>query len=259
MGTRLAGRTALITGAAGGIGAATAALFAQQGARVLLVDRDADLLAATAAGLPAASAARVATCTADIARADDAGRAVRQALDAFGALDVLVNNAAVRNTDTIAQADGAQWERVFGVNVLGTLNLCRAALPALRRAGRASVVNVSSCYAVRGRKGFAAYDASKAAILAMTRNLAAEEAEHGIRVNAVCPGGTLTPYTVGRARARGRIESELRADRKTDSLLARWAEPAEVAYPILFLASDEASFITGEALMVDGGAPAAFR
>lgn len=260
MTSRMAGKVAIISGGGGGIGAATGELFCAQGAGVLLVDRDAQALEATLQRIRAANpGARVDACSADITDHSDAAEAARFALEKFGRLDVLVNNAAVRNTDTIVNGDSAEWERVFGVNVIGALNLCRAALPALRKSGRASVVNVSSCYAVRGRKGFAAYDASKAALLAMTNNLAAEEAEHGIRVNAVCPGGTLTPFTIGRGRARGKSEDEMRADTRTDSLLARWAEPIEVAYPILFLASDEASYITGATLMVDGGAPAAFK
>jgi meso-butanediol dehydrogenase/(S,S)-butanediol dehydrogenase/diacetyl reductase len=109
---------------------------------------------------------------------------------------------------------------------------------------------------VVGRKGFAAYDASKAALLSLTRSLAWEEAAHGVRVNAVCPGGTLTPYTIGRAAQRGLSESDLRAGSKADSLLRRWAEPMEVAWPVLWLASDEASFMTGTSLMVDGGTAA---
>ena len=260
MTSRMAGKVAIITGGGGGIGAATGELFCAQGAAVLLVDRDAQALEATLQRIRASNpGARVDGCSSDITDHSDAAEAARFALEKFGRLDVLVNNAAVRNTDTIANGDSAEWERVFGVNVIGALNMCRAALPALRKSGRASVVIVSSCYAVRGRKGFAAYDASKAALLAMTNNLAAEEAEHGIRVNAVCPGGTLTPFTIGRGRARGKTEDEMRADTRTDSLLARWAEPIEVAYPILFLTSDEASYITGATLMVDGGAPAAFK
>ncbi len=115
-------------------------------------------------------------------------------------------------------------------------------------------MTVSSCYGVRGRAGFAAYDASKAALIAVTRSLAAEAAPQ-VRANAVCPGGTLTPFTVGRAAARGRSEDQMRAEPKADSLLKRWAEPREVAYPILWLASDEASYVNGAVLMVDGGAP----
>ncbi len=241
MAQRLAGKVALITGGAGGIGAAVGALFLEHGAKVLLVDQTLS---------PQAGPEVIA---ADVTKPAHAERAVALALEKFGSLSVLVNNAAYRNTDSVADANLDEWRKVLETNLLGAVNFSKAALAALRAAGKASIVNVSSCYAVRGRRGFAAYDASKAALLALTRTLAAEEAQHGIRVNAVCPGGTLTPFTLGRGKARGRSEADLRAEQKGDALLKRWAEPIEVAYPILWLASDEASYVTGATLMVDGG------
>jgi meso-butanediol dehydrogenase/(S,S)-butanediol dehydrogenase/diacetyl reductase len=126
-------------------------------------------------------------------------------------------------------------------------------LALLRAAGSASIVNVSSCYAVTGRKGMGLYDATKAGMLAMTRTLAFEEAAHGVRANAICPGSTLTDFHVNRAQAAGKSVEVLKAQRQDTSLLGRWASPEEVAWPILWLASDEASFITGTTLMVDGG------
>jgi meso-butanediol dehydrogenase/(S,S)-butanediol dehydrogenase/diacetyl reductase len=114
-------------------------------------------------------------------------------------------------------------------------------------------VNVSSCYAVTGRKGMGLYDATKAGQLALTRTLAFEEAEHGVRANAVCPGSTLTDFHVGRAQAGGKNVEQLKTERKDTSLIGRWATPEEIAWPILWLASSEASFITGTTLMVDGG------
>jgi 2-hydroxycyclohexanecarboxyl-CoA dehydrogenase len=137
--------------------------------------------------------------------------------------------------------------------MIGNANFCRAALPLLRQSGRGAIVNVSSCYAVKGRKGMALYDATKAAMIAMTRTLAFEEVPHGIRANVVCPGSTLTDFHVRRTQAAGRSVDELKTQRQDTSLLGRWAEPMEIAYPILWLASDEASFITGTTLVVDGG------
>jgi meso-butanediol dehydrogenase/(S,S)-butanediol dehydrogenase/diacetyl reductase len=131
------------------------------------------------------------------------------------------------------------------VNLVGAAACARAALPALRKSGRGSIVNVSSCYALTGRKGMAIYDASKAALIALTRTLAHEEAGRGIRVNAVCPGSTYTDFH----RKRG-LKKNARSD---NSLIARWASPEEIAWPILWLASEEASFITGAVLPVDGG------
>jgi 2-hydroxycyclohexanecarboxyl-CoA dehydrogenase len=142
---------------------------------------------------------------------------------------------------------------MVGVNLIGTANYCKAALPALRRSGRASIVNVSSCYALTGRKGMGLYDATKAGILAMTRTLAFEEVAYGIRVNAVCPGSTLTDFHVSKAKAAGKDVETLKTERQSTSLLGRWATPQEIAWPILWLASDEASFITGATLAVDGG------
>lgn len=258
---RMVNKCALITGAAGGIGAATAELFCAQGARVLLVDRDEERLTEQLANIrDRVPGAVVHMHRADVDDPSQCETAVARALTVLGGLDVLVNNAAVRYLASIGNADPVQWRRLHEVNVLGALNFSRAALPALRARKRAAIVNVSSTYALVGRGDFGAYDATKAALLSLTRTLAHEEAANGIRVNAICPGGTLTPYTVGRAQARAdatqsaqQVEARLREQSKADTLLKRWGEAIEVAYPILWLASDEASFITGAILPVDGG------
>jgi meso-butanediol dehydrogenase/(S,S)-butanediol dehydrogenase/diacetyl reductase len=249
MSGRLAGKAALITGAAGGIGAATARLFAREGANVALVDTDGAGAAAVAREIGKTAIAQAA----DIADEQSSARAVAEAAGAFGKLDILVNNAAVRAFEPVADAPAAAWRKALDVNLLGTINVTKAALPHLRRAAGASIVILSSCYALTGRAGWGQYDASKAALIALTRTLAHEEAPHGIRVNAVCPGGTLTPFTLNRAKARGLTEEQVRATGGAPSLLRRWATPEEMAYPILWLASDEAAFITGIALPVDGG------
>ena len=233
---RLAGKAAIVTGGASGIGAAVVKLFLEHGAKVLIVDRE------KSDGL-----------VGDVADPKTAKAAVALAVKKFGRLDVLVNNAALRNVDSLAEGNEQEWRKVLETNVIGALSFMRAALPELRKTGKASIVNVSSAYALRGRRGFAAYDASKAALLAMTRTAAVEEAGYGVRVNAVCPGGTLTPFTVGRAKQKGKTVSDLRREKKSDSLLGRWAEPIEIAWPILWLASDEASYVTGAVIPVDGG------
>jgi 2-hydroxycyclohexanecarboxyl-CoA dehydrogenase len=226
---RLKGKVALITGGGAGIGAAVGKLFVREGARVLLVDH----------------VKKGSVFQADVSDAEAANEAVKRAVKKFGRLDILVNNAAMRNYSPVAKATPEEWRAVLGVNLLGAANYCRAALPALRRAGNGSIVNVSSCYALTGRKGMAIYDASKAALIALTRTLAHEEAAHGIRANAVCPGSTYTDFH----RKRG-LKPNARDD---NSLAGRWADPKEIAWPILWLASDEASFVTGAALPVDGG------
>lgn len=251
---RLANKVALITGGGGGIGAATAGLFCSEGASVLLVDASLEALQRTAVAVREGHrGARVECFVADVSDAGGAQTAVAQVLEQFGSLDILVNNAAMRNYSALADAQPQEWESVVGVNLIGSANYCRVALPALRASGRGSIVNVSSCYAVTGRKGMGLYDATKAGMLAMTRTLAFEEAPHAVRVNAICPGSTLTDFHIGKAQAAGKTVEKLAGERQDTSLLARWAVPQEIAWPILWLASDEASFITGTTLMVDGG------
>ncbi len=235
---RLSGKKALITGGGAGIGAATAALFRAEGATVFVVDSQPG---------PEVDFA------ADVADENKAAEAVRKALAAFGRLDVLVNNAAMRNYAAAGDATQAEWQAVIGVNLIGAANYCRAALPALRKSGKGAIVNVSSCYGVASRKGMALYDASKAGLLSLTRTLAHEESAHGIRANGVCPGATLTDFHLDKARAAGKDLDQLNNERDDASLIGRWASPQEIAWPILWLASDEASFVTGATLMVDGG------
>lgn len=252
--SRMAGRTALITGAGAGIGAAASHIFCQEGAAVLMVDASSEALERTRqAILQAVPGARLACAIADVSDEAAAAAAVGQCVEQWGTLDTLVNNAAMRNYSAVADATAVEWQAMVGVNLVGMSNYCKAALPALRQSGAGSIVNVSSCYAVTGRKGMALYDATKAAQLAYTRSLAFEEAAHGVRANAVCPGSTLTDFHVGRAQRAGKSVDQLRTERKDTSLIGRWASPEEIAWPILWLASREASFITGTTLMVDGG------
>jgi 2-hydroxycyclohexanecarboxyl-CoA dehydrogenase len=254
MGDRLRDKTALITGGGSGIGAATAHLFCREGAKVALVDIDKKKVEKEATELSREiPSSQILPLTADVSSREQMCEAVLRAVDELGALDLLVNNAAAREYFSLAEAPEESWQRIIATNILGVANSCQAALPALRKANGASIVNVSSVFGVVGRKGMGQYDATKAAILGLTRALAAEEAEHGIRVNAVCPGSTLTPFTLSRAKARGMTEEELKLKGFAPSLLNRWATPAEIAYPVLWLASNEASFITGAVLIADGG------
>jgi meso-butanediol dehydrogenase/(S,S)-butanediol dehydrogenase/diacetyl reductase len=253
-GQRLAGRKGLITGAGSGIGAATALRFAREGAALMLVDANDTALKATLASIQAACPeAKLQMLAADVSHAEPAHEAVRLALEQFGGLDILVNNAAMRNYTPADRVTPDEWQAVVNVNLVGATHYCQAALPALRASGQGAIVMVSSCYAVTGRKGMALYDATKAAQLSLTRTLAFEEAPHGVRVNAICPGSTLTQFHVSRAERAGKSVQQLRGERQTTSLLGRWADPEEIAHPILWLASNEASFITGTTLMVDGG------
>jgi meso-butanediol dehydrogenase/(S,S)-butanediol dehydrogenase/diacetyl reductase len=248
------GRVALITGGGGGIGEATGRLFVEEGAAVALVDASSEAVEVAAKGVAASHpAARVLPLVADLSRETEARRAVDETVARYGALHCLTNVAGVRVYQPLAQATAEDWERILKVNVLATAYCCTAAIPALRAAGGGTIVNVSSVYGVLGRKGMGQYDTTKAAVLGMTRALAVEEAPHRIRVNAVCPGSTITPYHIRRAASQGQSEAELRKRTATENLLGRWAEPREIAYPILFLACDESSYITGATRRVDAG------
>jgi meso-butanediol dehydrogenase/(S,S)-butanediol dehydrogenase/diacetyl reductase len=252
-GGRLGNRSAAITGAAGGIGLATARAFVAEGARVALIDRDDAALRAAVSALGPGSSEAVLPLQADITEPEAVEKAFARIREQFGRLEILVNNAAARAYGNLSDASAESWGAVLDVNLLAAANCVRAALPMLRRSGAGAIVNVSSAFALIGRRGMGQYDASKAALVAMTRVLAAEEAPHGVRVNAVCPGSVLTTFTLGRAAARGMSEEELTRRGMVPCLLNRWAQPEEVAYPILWLASSEASFITGAVLPVDGG------
>lgn len=254
---RMDGKIAVITGGSGGIGSETAKLFCEEGASVVLVDLDPALLDQATEDIQAqVPGADVRAVTGDISTEAGADAAIEQAGAAFGRFNVLVNNAGVREFVEMADATEERWQRIISVNLMGTARCSRAALPILRAEPAANIVNVSSVYATVGRAGAGLYDATKAAISSMTRTLAWEEAANDIRVNAVCPGGTLTPFHLARFKADGRAEKEVRAEVKSNALISRWADVREIAWPILWLASDEASFITGSSLMVDGGTSA---
>jgi 2-hydroxycyclohexanecarboxyl-CoA dehydrogenase len=254
MSGRLEGKVAVITGGAGGIGAATGMLFCQQGCRVVLVDSDAEAMQSAASGIRGAvPAAEVVPIVADVGREETARHVVAETKDAFGALDVLVNLAGIRAYEPLAEAKRDTWETLIRTNLLSYAYLIRESLAQLRTSGRGSIVNVASTHAVNPRAGMGQYDVTKAGIVSLTKTLAFEEARHGIRVNAVCPGGTLTPFHLRRARSAGQTREDLERAGEKMCLLGRWADAREVAYPILWLASDEASYVTGSVLMVDGG------
>jgi 2-hydroxycyclohexanecarboxyl-CoA dehydrogenase len=250
---RLEGKVAIVTGGAGGIGSATGRLFCEEGARIVLVDRDADQMHSVLAEMRSAVPnPEVLGIVADVGEESFAKRIVDDTLGAFGAIDVLVNNAGIRSYEPLADAKAETWHAILSVNLLSYAYLTREALPALRRSGRGSIVNVSSTHAFNPRAGMGQYDVTKAGIVSMTRTLAFEEAPH-VRVNAICPGATFTTFHKRRAEALSRSQEEVDREAATTCLLRRWADPREIAYPILWLASDEASYVTASALMADGG------
>jgi 2-hydroxycyclohexanecarboxyl-CoA dehydrogenase len=251
---RLDGKVAIITGGAGGIGSATGRLFCEEGASVVLVDHDADAMATACADIRSnVPGAQLSDVIADLGTEESAARIVGEARRRFGRIDVLVNNAGIRSYEPLAEAKRETWERILAVNLLSYAYLSREALPALRASGRGSIVNVSSMHAFVPRAGMGQYDVTKAGIVSMTRTLAFEEARHGVRVNAICPGATFTPFHARRFAADGRTQADIDAIAADCCVLRRWAEPREIAWPILWLASAEASYVTGTAIMADGG------
>lgn len=252
--SRLAGKTAVITGGAGGIGAATARLFAQEGARIALVDIDAAALGQVERSIrEAVAGAEILAIEADVGQEMAAGDIVGHTLAAFGGIDILVNNAGIRSYEPLEAAKADTWAKILSVNLLSYAYLAREALPALRQSGKGAIVNISSTHAFNPRAGMGQYDVAKAGIISLTKTLAFEEVGRGVRVNAVCPGLTLTPFHVRRFAADGKSEQNLRTEDVDHNIQRRWADPREVAFPILWLASDEASFCTASVIMADGG------
>src|ERR1700724_630748 len=254
MAGRLADRAAIITGGAGGIGAATGLLFCQEGARVVLVDSDADAMQRAVSHIQASIPhARVVAIVADVGKEETASEVVAETRKAFGAIDVLANIAGIRAYEPLAEARRDTWDKIIAVNLMSCAYFIREAITDLRASGRGSIINISSTHAVNPRAGMGQYDVTKAGIVSLTQTLAFEAAKHAIGVNTVCPGLTLTPFHLRRAKAAGRTRQDLDREATEGCLLGRWADPREVAYPILWLASDESSYITGSLLLVDGG------
>jgi len=237
---RLKDKVAIITGGAAGIGRATAELFAEEGAKVVVADllRTEDL-----------EALFVET---DISNEDDCRRVCDDAVRAFGRLDILVNNAAVFVLKGL-EATVDDWQRSLSVNIVGTAQMSKYASEHMKQSGGGAIVNLGSISSFVAQPSFISYSSTKAAIVQMTRNMALDLAPFNIRVNCVCPGTILTRATENHMALVGMSKEDFIAAEAPKHLLNRVGDPREVAYPILFLASDEASFITGTHLMVDGG------
>jgi len=190
---------------------------------------------------------------AHVEREGEAAGFVRQAADRFGRLDILVNNAGIRKYHTVVDATVESWDEILGVNLKGYAFCAKAAIPLMHRGGGGSIVNVASVRSATSVGKTTQYDTTKAAIAGLTRGMAVDHAPDGIRVNAVCPGPIFTPFHERRTREMGRTLEQYREDAAKSTILKRPGTPEEVAACILFLASDDASFVTGTLLFVDGG------
>jgi NAD(P)-dependent dehydrogenase (short-subunit alcohol dehydrogenase family) len=247
-------RVAFVTGAGSGIGRATALLALSRGYAVAAVDRDAAGLAQTAER--AAEADRLVTIVADVIDAPAVDAAVAATVERFGRLDVLIAAAALGTTGRIDAVDAAVWDSVMDITLKGSSNCCRAAIPHMRGGGGGAIVLFGSVLGRAVTPGVGAYAAAKAGIEGLVRTLAIDHAREGIRVNCIAPGSTDTPMMWLGIPPEGLDEARRMCEE--DIPLARVADPLELARPILFLASDDASFITGTTLVADGGVLAKF-
>jgi 2-hydroxycyclohexanecarboxyl-CoA dehydrogenase len=250
---RLDGKVAAVTGGASGIGEATVRRFVAEGASVAFCDRDGERGRSVAAELEAAGA-KVAFTQADVGSEAACLDFVNGAAGRFGRLDILVNNAGIRKYEKVDEASAASWNEILGVNLMSYVFCAKAAVPLMRKSkSGGAIVNVASVRSVVAGGGNLQYDTTKAAIAGLTRALAADHSPEGIRVNAVGPGPIFTPFHARRIAAAGETVEQYNAQAASGTMLKRPGRAEEVAAAILFLASDDASYVTGALLFVDGG------
>ena len=247
---RLDGKVALISGGARGMGAAEAKLFASEGAKVVIGDVLEEEGRQTEAQIAEAGGEAL-FVPLDVTDEDDWNRAVSAAVERFGKLDILVNNAGIWNGDPVESESEQNWDRVMDINAKGVFLGTKAAIPAMREAGGGSIVNISSVAGIIGSRGATSYNASKGAVRILTKSTAVQCAAEGIRCNSVHPGPIQTDML-----DMVYPDEETRQARRSAVPLGRTGEMADVAYGVLFLASDEASYMTGSELVIDGGVTA---
>ena len=253
---RLDGKVAVITGGASGIGAATARLFVREGAKVLIADLQYEVAAALANELGEDAA----SIRCNVAKEDDVAGAISSAVDRWGRLDILYNNAGFGGASgPIETTSVEEYDMTLDVLLKSVFLGTKHAAPVMKAQGSGSIVNTASVCAFEAGIGNQLYSVAKAAVVMMTKTAALEMAEYGVRVNAVCPGYIATPLAAGRPISTAEPErvqlalERLRASNQDNQPLARSGEPEDIAHMVLFLASDESTWVTGQAMVVDGG------
>ena len=247
MGQRLADKVAIVTGGGSGIGKATALRFAQEGAAVVIGDLDANTAQATAQEITTAQG-RASAVPVNVTQAGDVEAMVQTALRSYGKLDILFNNAGIGKRVPLAEMHEDDWQLVIDVDLKSIFLGSKYAIPAMRDNGGGSIINTASIYGLVGAEGVAAYNAAKGGVVLLTKNMAIDHAKDNIRVNCICPGHTDTPILDAL-----RQDTEMLEEIKRRYPMGRFARPEEIANGVLFLASDASSFMTGAALVVDGG------
>jgi len=252
---KLTDHTAIITGATSGIGKATAILFAQEGAKVVITGRRQDH------GLEVVSTIQTLGCTCQFILADhtdpeDCSRVVEQTLADYGRIDILFNNAGIVTSGTAETVNEEDWHNTLAINVTAVWRMSRLVIPVMRKQGKGVIVNNASDWAVVGAQDALPYAVSKGAVAQMTKSMALDHAQDGIRVNAVCPGDTFVERWVEKGYFEDSdpvTREQAMAESAAYIPLKRFADPMEIAKAVLFLASDDSSFVTGHLLLVDGG------
>ena len=245
-GVRLKDKVAIITGSAQGIGYTTAELFIAEGAKVVVVDVNAELTAKSAAALAGGDDSKTLGMACDVTKLDQCEAVVKAAVEKFGKIDILVNNAGITKDNLLMRMSEADWDVVMNVNLKGAFNFIKACIRPMMKAHYGRIVNIASVIGQEGNAGQANYSASKGGLISMTKSVAREFASRSITANAVAPGFIKTRMT-------DVIPEDMKAKLIEKILLGRMGEPADVARAVLFLSSDEASYITGHCLNVNGG------
>ena len=248
---RLNNKSAIVTGGAGGIGRATALALAAEGARVAVVDLRQESAEAVAREITQAGGTAVAV-VADVSSENDIERVVAETVGAFGTIDIVFNNAGIIRRTTVVETSADEWDRVFQVNVKSVFLMCKHVVPIMAANGGGSIINTGSGWGLKGGGQAISYCASKGAVVNMTRALAIDHGPDGIRVNSVNPGDVNTDMLREEARQLDTSADAFLAD-AADRPLRRMGEPHEIASTVVWLASDESSYVTGAAIVVDGG------